>query len=317
MPGSDPGHARSKALPSKPSPLLLWEIQKPAPAQVETRGHPLRLESAGATPWACEAASQLTTTYRNQGAIAAVLPTACAKGDRRPCSINSRQLGSQRQQSPGCALRAPRPCPAELQGGACERSGRSRANAPGLSAQKSPGSACQQERPSLLQLEAFVVRARPCAGPWGNRRTQSAAARRRKGGPRCRHPGPIGTPVLCTPQSSPARIWPNGDVGVGRGNATGPSSAVSRAGRNNQNKTLRLGSPALLEGRKPPFALTIAKGPGQRYAAGGLVVPRSEVGSGVAFYTRIDPGQAGGCLGHPPGFQGWACLNSLARGRGE
>jgi len=121
-----------------------------------------------------------------------------------------------------------------------------------VSAQKSPA-ALQRETALLLAvLEAFVGALAPCGEALGTEETQSAAAR----GPGAgevrlswanRHAG------SCTRQPAGEDLA-NGDVGWVVATATGRSSAVPRAGRQQSTRTCGLVHPALLGGAEPPSA---------------------------------------------------------------
>jgi len=225
-----------------------------------------------------EAAITLTTTYRNQGAIAAVA-NRLRQGDRQAVLDQLEQLGANDNIS---WLRcAPPRLPAELKvrmrAQREELGQRARAFSP-----ESPGSAAAGTA-LLLQLEAFVVLSPLRRGPWGTEELNRLLLEDQGG--RGAASWPIGTPVLCT-RNQPGEDLANGDVGVVVATATGRAVLFPGLGGNNQ-QDLRLVHPALLEGAEAAFALTIHKAQGSEYAAVGLVVPRSEVGEWRGLYTGL------------------------------
>ena len=258
------------ALPQNAQLLLVGD-----PAQLPPVGagailaelhHPQRWRSLGA------AAVELSSTYRNQGAIAE-LATLLRQGDRSAALERLQRL------TPGENLSWLR-CPTLRLPLELEQRMRAQQRDLRRLAEAFNANDPTQAEALLRQLEAFMVLSPLRRGPWGadelNRRLLGDVSSQ---GPSC---WPPGTPLICTRNQQESDLS-NGEVGVvvEGGSVLFPGEGGSAGG------SPKLIHPARLEGAAPAFALTIHKAQGSEYSTVCLVMPATNHADGRALYTGL------------------------------
>ncbi len=260
------------ALPAEAQLLLVGD-----PAQLPPVGpgavlselyQPPRLAGLG------EAAIQLATTYRNDGAIARAAERL-RRGDLDGLLDTLRQLEAADNL---CWWRC-RPPQLPPQLGERLRAHQDRLRQ--LARQWDP-TELESGLALLREVDSFVVLAPTRRGPWGvealHRRQLGAAERLGTSA------WPLGTPVLCQRNLSEQGLA-NGDVGVvvelegQRRLLFGGSDALGAA-------ALRLIHPSRLAGAEPALALTIHKAQGSQYREVVVLMPESLPGDGGREATR-------------------------------
>ncbi|WP_255087066.1 MULTISPECIES: ATP-dependent RecD-like DNA helicase [unclassified Synechococcus] len=240
-----------------------------------------------------EAAVELSTPYRNQGAIAAVA-NLLRQGDQPGVLARLQQL------SPGDNLAwlcCPTPrLPAELVERMRAKQQELRALALAFTSDEpSSGQAL------LRHLEAFIVLSPLRRGPWGveelNRRLLGPLSSRDPAG------WPPGTPVICTRNQNDEGLS-NGDLGVivqaAERAVLFPGSRGEPAGAS----SLKLVHPARLEGAEAAYALTIHKAQGSEYQEVWLLFPKTEHPDIRSLYTGLTRAREQAVLVTPP-EPGW------------
>jgi len=193
----------SKAMPEQAQLLLGGRSRQPGhrPGAILCQ-----LDSPEQRVGLAEAASH-SPTYRNQVVpIGRRWPIGCAKGNRAMAVLDHSSAWEPYTTIPGCAARPPR-LPAETSRCALRAQREELGQPPRAFSQESPGSAVQQERPCLLQLEAFRGALAPAARPPGYRRNSIGCCSKDQG----RASAALlahGTPVLAPGNQPGEDIWP-------------------------------------------------------------------------------------------------------------
>jgi len=214
------------------------------------------------------------------------------QGDRRAVLDQLEQPGATTKHLPA-ALRAPR-CRLNSGGRKCERSGRSWANAPRAFSPESPWQRCSRNGPACCIWRPSWC-SRPCGegNPGVTEELIACCSKTRAGEvppPGHRHAGSLHA------ATSPARIWPNGDVGVVVATATGEAVLFSQ------------GWPATINKKPAAVHRPCWKGAGSRLRPTHATRPRAAnmplwalwcpvrgKGKCVPLQPDWGPGPAGGC----------------------
>ena len=256
----------------------------PDPAQLVLIGDPAQLPPVGPGAVLAEleraprraalgdGAIRLATTYRNEGAIAAV--AACLRrGDGAGLEQALATL------APGDNLRWLRAEPPRLPAELLERMRQHQQALQTLAAEFDPANP-HSGVALLAQLEDCVLLSPVRRGAWGVERLHQ----RLLGEALERGPGnwPAGTPVLCS-RNLPEQQLANGDVGVVVHLASGETMLLFPG----EGCSPRLIHPARLIGTDPALALTIHKAQGSQYRQVLTVLPPSDRWDGRLLYTAL------------------------------
>ena len=262
-----------EALPAHGQLLLVGDQHQLPPvgpgAVLEELCRPERLRNLD------KASVELRTTYRNDGAIAA-LAGQLRQGARSlekawlnelPADANVTWLESPRQRLPAALLERLRQQQEQLQALAGDLTWDGDAPNP------------QQAEALLGQLEALIALSPIRQGAWGVEAIHRALL-----GDLIRRPlqaWPLGTPVL-NRQNRPEQGLANGDIGVIVHNGTEPRVLLPLT---------RVLHPAQLSGAEPAFALTVHKSQGSQYRSVLLLLPPLRHQDPRLLYTGLTRAQ--------------------------
>jgi exodeoxyribonuclease V alpha subunit len=236
------------------------------------------------------AAVELRTTYRNNGAIAALAAGLRGSPHQGPELLTALRPHLQSLEPAGNLrwLEAPgnRP-PAEALARLRDHQQRLAA----LAAELAAGDPAAAAEALLAELEQLMLLSPMRQGPWGVEGVQRALLGEALAGPPQRWP--LGTPVL-NRRNLPEQGLANGDIGVLVAGEDGSRLVLFPGGR--------LLHPARLGGAEPALALTVHKAQGSQYAELLLLLPGSPHLDARLLYTGLTRARRGAQLFTPAGI---------------